>query len=370
MSRVALSGVEKDYGGFRAVRDFSLDVAQGELVALLGPSGCGKTTTLRMIAGFVVPTRGSIRIGERDVTALPPYRRATGMVFQGYALFPHMTAAENVGFGLEMRKVPKAEAEARVAEALRLVRLDGHGGRYPRQLSGGQQQRVALARALVIEPDVLLLDEPLSNLDAKLRHDVRLEIRQLQQQLGLTTVFVTHDQEEALSVADRLVVMNRGRIVQVGSPRTLYDTPRSAFVADFMGRSNFFHGAVIEPGLFRTASGLRLRFDGAVPAEPSVLAVRPERMRLIAPGDDAGPDNAVDGTARVVTFLGAQREIVVDVPEAAPILVQAPAGEDAAVDPGQPVRVAWPVAASLLIDASDDSDPAAGAGSDRQGEAP
>src|SRR5918998_2311126 len=217
MSEVVLTRVGKQYGNVAAVRDFSFTVQQGEFVALLGPSGCGKTTTLRMIAGFIPVTSGRITIGAKDVTHVPPHRRNTGMVFQGYALFPHMTVAQNVAFGLEMRKVPKAEAASRVEEALRLVRLEGYGERYPRQLSGRQQQRVAQARALVVQPEVFLLDEPLSNLDAKLRHDVRIEIRQLQRKLGLTTVFVTHDQEEALTVADRLIVMNKGEIEQIGT---------------------------------------------------------------------------------------------------------------------------------------------------------
>ena len=199
-------------------RDVTLDVADGEFVVLLGPSGCGKTTTLRMIAGFVEPSGGARAIGERDVTQLPPWRRNTGMVFQSYALFPHMTVAENVAFGLEMRKTPSAEIARRVGEVLRLVRLERLGERLPRQLSGGQQQRVALARALVIRPDVLLLDEPLSNLDAKLRQEVRVEIRELQRKLGLTTIMVTHDQEEALTMADRLVVMEDGAIRQIGTP--------------------------------------------------------------------------------------------------------------------------------------------------------
>jgi len=262
VSQVVLEGVAKTYGSTVAVSDFSLAVAKGELVALLGPSGCGKTTTLRMIAGFILPSHGDISIGGRRVTRDPPYRRSTGMVFQGYALFPHMTVAGNVAFGLEMRNLAKADIAARVAEALRLVRLTGLEARYPAQLSGGQQQRVALARALVINPDVLLLDEPLSNLDAKLRHDVRLEIRQLQRELRLTTIFVTHDQEEALTVADRLVVMNRGVIAQVGTARELYDAPRSAFVADFIGKTNFFAGEIAAPGLFRANGGLVIRFCG------------------------------------------------------------------------------------------------------------
>src|SRR5205807_9855218 len=212
----------------------------------------------RAIAGFVEPTSGQVRLGERDITALPPWKRNAGLVFQSYALFPHVTVAENVAFGLEMRKMPKAEMAPRIMEALRLVRLDHLGDRLPRQLSGGQQQRVALARALVFRPDVLLLDEPLSNLDAKLRQDVRVEIRELQRRLGLTTVMVTHDQEEALTMADRLVVMNEGSVRQVGSQRDLYERPADKFVAGFVGRSTFLDGIVEAPGRFRTGGGLSL----------------------------------------------------------------------------------------------------------------
>ena len=217
MARLQLTGITKCYGDLKAADDISLDIADGEFLVLLGPSGCGKTTTLRIVAGFIEPTSGSVRLGERDITALPPWKRNAGLVFQSYALFPHMTVAENIAFGLQMRKMSKAEMTPKIAEALRLVRLDQLGDRLPRQLSGGQQQRVALARALVFRPDVLLLDEPLSNLDAKLRQDVRVEIRELQRKLGLTTVMVTHDQEEALTMADRLVVMSEGRIRQIGS---------------------------------------------------------------------------------------------------------------------------------------------------------
>ena len=354
-SSVDLAEVSKAYGDTLAVRDFSLAIPQGEFVALLGPSGCGKTTTLRMLAGFIFPTSGAIRIAGRDVTTQPPYARSTGMVFQGYALFPHMTVAQNVAFGLEMRAVPRPEIATRVAGALRRVRLSGYEERYPKQLSGGQQQRVALARALVVNPDVLLLDEPLSNLDAKLRHQVRLEIRQLQQELGLTTVFVTHDQEEALTVADRLVVMNQGAIAQVGSPRELYDAPRSAFVADFIGKSNFFEGEVAGPGLFRTRSGAEIRFAAdAVPASP-VLAVRPERIRILPDGEPAPDANVLAGRTRVVTFLGPTTESIVELASGDTLAVHAPTAlaSGGPLRPDEPVRVAWPPAASLILDGTD-----------------
>jgi putative spermidine/putrescine transport system ATP-binding protein len=350
MSEVVLTRVTKQYGAVTAVRDFSLTVRQGELVALLGPSGCGKTTTLRMIAGFIPVTSGSIAIGDRDVTHVPPHRRNTGMVFQGYALFPHMTVAQNVAFGLEMRKVPKAEAGPRVEEALRLVRLQGYGERYPRQLSGGQQQRVALARALVVQPEVFLLDEPLSNLDAKLRHDVRLEIRSLQQDLGLTTVFVTHDQEEALTVADRLIVMNRGVVEQVGTPEELYERPRTRFVADFIGKSNFFEGRVEAPGLFRTAGGAAVRFADPAPGAEATLAVRPEKLRLEPADAAASADNVLPGRVEVVTFLGATIETIVRLDSGERVTVH---GQNRASvarpEVGDRVGVAWDAAASLVL---------------------
>ena len=294
MSGLVLEGLRRSYGASVAVDRVDLTVAQGELVALLGPSGCGKTTTLRMVAGFVAPSAGRVLIGGRDVTRTPPYGRDTAMVFQGYALFPHMTVAENVGFGLEMRGVARAERRQRVVEALRLVRLEGLAERRPQQLSGGQQQRVALARALVVGPSVFLLDEPLSNLDARLRAEVRIEIRALQQRLGLTTLFVTHDQEEALTMSDRLVVMDRGRVRQSGTPQDLYERPDNLFVAGFLGRCNFFRGTN-DAGSFR-AAGVALPCDSGA---GTVLAVRPERVSLLPPG--AG---ALDGRIAGRTYLG------------------------------------------------------------------
>ncbi|MGE8940446.1 ABC transporter ATP-binding protein [Leptospira interrogans] len=307
MARLELDRLSKRYGEFIAVRDVTLDVVEGEFLVLLGPSGCGKTTTLRMIAGFIEPSGGAVRIGGQDITAQPPWKRNTGLVFQSYALFPHLTVNQNVGFGLEMRKIPQAEIGERTAEALRLVRLDHLGERLPRQLSGGQQQRVALARALVFRPDVLLLDEPLSNLDAKLRHEVRVEIRELQRQLGLTTVMVTHDQEEALTMADRLVVMSEGSVRQVGTQRDLYERPADRFVAGFVGRSTFLDGQVRDTGLFHTEGGLSFRCDGAANGN-ATLALRPERISIAAVPIQ-GMDNCVEGTVEFVSYLGAQIDI-------------------------------------------------------------
>ena len=364
MARIELEAVSKHYGDFHAVRDFSLTIEQGELVVLLGPSGCGKTTTLRMIAGFVLVTSGRIRLGGRDVTGLPPHRRNTGLVFQGYALFPHLTAAENIAFGLQMRGLSDAVVREKVASALRLVRLDDLGDRLPRQLSGGQQQRVALARALVIEPDALLLDEPLSNLDAKLREEVRVEIRQLQRALGLTTVMVTHDQDEALAMADRLVVMSAGAIQQIGTQRDLYEHPSNRFVAGFVGRTNFLSGQLVEPGVFRSDGGLTLRYDGrSAPAGGSAaaarssdarraLALRPERLNLGASADPAR-SNRVAGTVEFASYLGAIVEYYVRLSSGEILRVHAPntgAAGDRAWALGETVHVSWPAEVGLVLE--------------------
>jgi putative spermidine/putrescine transport system ATP-binding protein len=338
MARLQLSNLSKHYGDQVAVAGATLDVADGEFLVLLGPSGCGKTTTLRMIAGFVEPSGGCATIGGTDVTYLPPWRRNTGMVFQSYALFPHMTVAENVAFGLEMRKISKLEIAARTKEVLRMVRLDGYAERLPRQLSGGQQQRVALARALVVRPDVLLLDEPLSNLDAKLREEVRIEIRELQRQLGLTTIMVTHDQEEALTVADRLVVMADGEIRQIGSQRDLYERPADRFVAAFVGRSTFLDGRVSAPGQFETAGGLTLQCRLDTVPGAAVLALRPERLSL-----DAGTqDNRLPGKVEFVSYLGAVLELHVRLSPADRVVVQLPNRGGAAIpNVGDAVEVGW-----------------------------
>ena len=353
MARVELIGLSKRYGDLHAVREVDLRVEQGELVVLLGPSGCGKTTTLRMIAGFVEATAGRVLLSGRDVTRLPPYRRNTGMVFQGYALFPHLSAAENVAFGPEMRHVPAAERGRRVEDALRLVRLEGLAGRLPRQLSGGQQQRVALARALVIEPDVLLLDEPLSNLDAKLRQEVRVEIRQLQRRLGITTVMVTHDQEEALTMADRLVVMSHGVIQQVGSQRDLYERPRNRFVAGFVGRTNFFTGTVDATGLFRTEGGLTIRCGGraGAGAGPRLVALRPEKI-AITPALHADLADTHSGTVEFASYLGAVTEYHVRLASGETVMVQSAnhvVGGGGEMALGERVHVAWPAEACLLL---------------------
>ena len=349
MARLQLTGLTKTYGDFHAVAGVDLDIRQGELVVLLGPSGCGKTTTLRMIAGFIAPTAGEIRLGGNDITRQPPWRRNTGLVFQSYALFPHLSVADNVAFGLRMRKLPQPKIATKLTEVLRLVRLEGLANRLPRELSGGQQQRVALARALVIEPDILLLDEPLSNLDAKLRHEVRVEIRELQKELGLTTVMVTHDQEEALTMADRLVVMSNGQVQQVGSQRDLYENPANTFVAGFVGRTNFLHGRVETPGVFRTESGLAVRCDEGAAGTGRTLALRPERLSL-ATAPLAGAENCFPGTVEFASYLGGILEYYVRLTPQDRLMVQAPNKlADAAHDVGDRVYLHWPARASLVL---------------------
>ena len=349
MARLQLTGLTKTYGDFHAVAGVDLDIRQGELVVLLGPSGCGKTTTLRMIAGFIAPTAGEIRLGGNDITRQPPWRRNTGLVFQSYALFPHLSVADNVAFGLRMRNLPQPRIAAKLTEVLRLVRLEGLADRLPRELSGGQQQRVALARALVIEPDILLLDEPLSNLDAKLRHEVRVEIRELQKELGLTTVMVTHDQEEALTMADRLVVMSNGQVQQVGSQRDLYEKPANTFVAGFVGRTNFLHGRVEVPGVFRSESGLGIRCDQGAAASGRTLAIRPERLSLASARVD-GADNCFPGTVEFASYLGGILEYYVRLTPQDRLMVQAPnTSADPAHAVGDRVHLHWSAQASLVL---------------------
>ncbi|MCL5046596.1 MAG: ABC transporter ATP-binding protein [Actinobacteria bacterium] len=306
MANVELIGVSKRYGRNSVVDQVSLAVEQGEFVSLLGPSGCGKTTTLRMIAGFIPPSEGEVRISGKRMNEIPPHRRDTGMVFQQYALFPHMTVAENVAFGLKMRNIKGAEIKRRAQEALDLVQLSGLETRMPRELSGGQQQRVAVARALAIRPQVLLLDEPLSNLDAKLRAETRVELRRIQKETGITAIFVTHDQEEALIVSDRIAVMNEGRLVQIGSPHEIYNEPATRFVADFIGKTNFLHGRV-EQGRFITGSGFVLPARGTVASGEATLSIRPERISIGAVPEAVGWQAEVE---RVI-YMGDRSEIVV-----------------------------------------------------------
>jgi putative spermidine/putrescine transport system ATP-binding protein len=306
MAFLELTGVQKRFGDVAAVLDFNLAAERGEFVSFLGPSGCGKTTTLRMIAGFEQPTGGTITVNGTDITHRSPNQRNVGMVFQSYALFPNMTVAGNIGFGLKVRRRPRAEVDRRVAELLALIHLEGRGDRYPYQLSGGQQQRVALARALAIEPQVLLLDEPLSALDAKIRIVLRKEIRAIQRQLGITTVYVTHDQEEALSLSDRVVVMSEGRIEQIGTPFEIYNFPATTFVASFVGTLNLVSAGVIDAGAGRLSlDGQEIRtsraISGAAAGGQVTLALRPEG---IAFGDGPEGSNRLRGTIEDINFLG------------------------------------------------------------------
>jgi len=307
MSTVEFRQVSKGYGSTAVVREFSLAIASGELVTLLGPSGCGKTTTLNLVAGFLFPDAGEIRIDGRSVEGLPAHRRNAAMVFQGYALFPHLTVARNVAFGLEVRKTPRATIDARVKQALDLVHLSAMADRFPRQLSGGQQQRVAIARALAIDPAVLLLDEPLSNLDAKLREEMRSEIRATQKEVGITAIYVTHDQEEALAISDRVVVMDGGVIEQVGTPQEIYHRPRSAFVANFIGAANLLPVRVQEAtaGDLRVATDdgavFRIAHADAVPAGTTgLLAIRPEHLAFAS----SAVENSLPATVQTTSFLG------------------------------------------------------------------
>jgi putative spermidine/putrescine transport system ATP-binding protein len=311
---IRLDQVTKTFDGrVMAVDSVTLDIAAGEFFSLLGPSGCGKTTTLRMIAGFEHPDSGRVYVGGRDITDLPVHRRDMGMVFQSYALFPHRTVAENVAFGLRMREVPKPEIERRVAASLAQVALTGFETRKPGQLSGGQQQRVALARALVVEPPVLLCDEPLGALDRKLRQQMQFELKELQKRLGVTLIFVTHDQEEALAMSDRIAVMNGGRVEQVGTPTEIYERPRTRFVADFIGEINILE----EAG--------RLR------------ALRPEKIRLVPAGDAR-----LSGTVETSNYLGGSTLLRVRSTSGPPMLVrETHAGERASRIPGEAVGLAW-----------------------------
>jgi putative spermidine/putrescine transport system ATP-binding protein len=351
MATIALRHVTKRFGQTLSVDDVSLDIAQGELIAFVGPSGCGKTTTLRMIAGLTDITSGAILFDSRDVSNLPTYLRNTGMVFQGYALFPHMTVAENVAFGLQMRGIRGPAMDERVNEALAMVRLEAYARRLPREMSGGQQQRVALARAIAIKPDALLLDEPLSALDAKLRQDVRDEIRRLQRSLGLTTVFVTHDQEEAVSIADRIVVMNAGKIEQVGSPQDVYEKPATRFVAQFIGLSNFLPGEVEAPGRFRTRDGSLLKYgDGKVSSGKQDLVVRPEKIELGA-GTGEGL-NRLEGVIDSVTYLGPLTEVCVRLAGGEKLMAHRQnrrLGELETLRPGQPTTIAWAPEAGFVL---------------------
>ncbi|WOH62762.1 ABC transporter ATP-binding protein [Bradyrhizobium sp. BWC-3-1] len=354
---VSLTGLEKSYGRVMAVAGVSLDIRSGEFLTLLGPSGSGKTTTLMMIAGFQTPSAGDISIDGASVVAMPPYRRNIGMVFQNYALFPHLTVCENIGFPLKQRGVPKDERARLVGEALELVHLPDYGGRYPRQLSGGQQQRVAVARAIVFKPRLLLMDEPLGALDKQLRENLQLEMRRLHAELGVTCILVTHDQDEALTMSDRIAVMNDGKVAQIGSPEDLYDRPSNRFVAGFIGQSNFLPGVVCgaengivvakcEGVLVRAMTSLRPAIGTKV-----TLTIRPERLRFADRVVEAGPTvNRMGVIVTEAVFAGERCRYLLKADDGTSLVLKE--ASSAAVRRravGQRTAIAWSVADTILV---------------------
>jgi spermidine/putrescine ABC transporter ATP-binding subunit len=355
---VSLRELRKDFGQVSAVCEVSLEIGAGEFLTLLGPSGSGKSTTLMMIAGFEDPSTGDIAIDGKSVVGVSPHRRNIGMVFQNYALFPHLTVAANIGFPLKQRGIGRAERDRMVQDALALVRLPGYGDRYPRQLSGGQQQRVALARAIVFEPRLLLMDEPLGALDKQLRESLQLEMRRLHADLGITFIYVTHDQEEALTMSDRIAVMNEGRIAQLGRPEDLYDRPCSQFVASFLGESNFLpgvvHGFQGKNIVVAECGGSMIRALAPVHSEPVcgdkvMLTMRPERMRF-ADGDVTPTCNRMRVTVTEAIFAGERRRYLLEAPNGTQMVLKEPSG--AAVRcraVGEQVDIAWSTADTVVV---------------------
>jgi spermidine/putrescine transport system ATP-binding protein len=358
---VELKDVVKRFGEFIVVQDTSLQIEQGEFFSLLGPSGCGKTTTLRMIAGFEHPSSGAIRLLGRDIQDQPPHRRNVNMVFQNYALFPHLNVFDNVAFGLEVKRAPREEIRRRVMEALEMVRLPGLERRKPAQLSGGQQQRVALARALVNRPAVLLLDEPLGALDQKLRKEMQLELKRLQREVGITFIYVTHDQEEALTMSDRIAVMYQGAVLQVDPPDVIYEKPATRFVADFIGITNFLEGrlvslsenlAVVEvEGVGRISAN---REEGVAISQKVTLAVRPERIRL-TDGTNVNGDNQVHGNVEEIIFVGNDTQYYVRLPNGSHLIMreqnQTPLASTQRITPGANITISWsPVSTNMLLE--------------------
>ena len=356
---VQIQGVSKLFDDSAAVNNLSLDIYEGEFFSLLGPSGCGKTTTLRMLGGFEEPTTGRILLGGKDVTYLAPYHRDVNTVFQSYALFPHLNIFENVAFGLRRRHVGKDDVARRVSEILEIVDLPGFEKRRASQLSGGQQQRVALARALINEPTLLLLDEPMSALDAKLRHQMQIELKRIQTQVGITFLYVTHDQEEAMTMSDRLAVMRHGVIEGIGSPKDIYDSPTTEFVATFLGASNLLEGQITESGESTTAVRVA---GGAVITLPSErlplglsgtsvkVGVRPEKISLVSDGADVGRRNSLRGRVLVSTFTGVGNQYIIELPDDTRITVYAQnIGDDTAPRSGEEAILAWPVEHTFAV---------------------
>ncbi|HET9416194.1 MAG TPA: ABC transporter ATP-binding protein [Candidatus Limnocylindria bacterium] len=364
---VRLDHVTKRFGDFTAVDDLSLSIADGEFFSMLGPSGCGKTTTLRMIGGFEDVTAGTIRVGDNDITDLPPFKRETNTVFQNYALFPHLDVFENIAFGLRRRKVPSAEIRHQVAAMLKLVELPGYEKRKPSQLSGGQQQRIALARALVNSPRVLLLDEPLGALDLKLRKQMQVELKRIQSEIGITFVFVTHDQEEAMTMSNRIAVMRHGRIEQLGTPEELYERPTTEFVAGFLGVSNLLDAEVI--GKSDRYADLRLR-DGTMVRAPATslngaqqvrIGIRPEKLRVVAVADGGttttGDANTLEGTVLDASYIGVSTQYLIETGDGHKLVVYAQnletSGASEAHPDGQRVRLTWQPQHTFVIGAAD-----------------
>ncbi|HEX2088814.1 MAG TPA: ABC transporter ATP-binding protein [Actinomycetota bacterium] len=358
---LSVEGVTRLYGDEVAIEDITLEVQPGEFLTLLGPSGAGKTTLLRVIAGFIHPHAGSVNLDGRDLTGMPPHKRNLGMVFQNYALFPHMTAAENVAFPLEARRLPRHEIHRMVDEALRLVRLEQLGDRYPRQLSGGQQQRIALARALVFHPPVLLMDEPLGALDKQLREALQLEIMQISRDLGVTIIYVTHDQEEALAMSDRIAVFNKGRIQQTGTGEELYEQPSSLFVASFIGESNIFRGTLdVEESLLVRSERRPIRLDpksvhrlGLASGDAIALVVRPERTYVRPASGQGGTGDrremALRGTLEEAIYLGPVIKFVVRTEEGIRLFVRTPQASARATFISRQVEVHWQIDEALLV---------------------
>jgi spermidine/putrescine transport system ATP-binding protein len=341
---VSLRGVEKRFGGFIALHDLNLDVRRGEFLTLLGPSGCGKTTTLRLINGFELPSRGTVQIGGADVSAVPPFRRNVNTVFQSYALFPHLTVRDNIAYGLTVKRLPRSEIRCRVAEMLELVGLEDKAGSFPRELSGGQMQRVALARALINEPAVLLLDEPLGALDAKLRRSMQIELRRMQRDLQVTAVCVTHDQEEALTMSDRIAVMNAGELIQVGTPQEIFENPRSDFVADFVGGCNFLP-AIASGSNLLLGDGIRVPGQANQPAGPVTLAIRPHNLRLAPAGEGSA---GIPAQVRDVAYVGSTRRVLLIGPGGAEIHAEMAAGSTEPTA-GQNVKLLFDPSAAVVF---------------------
>ncbi len=356
MASVEFSNVTKLYGGDAAVDNLTLSVREGEFLTLLGPSGCGKTTTLRMLAGFITPTGGRILVDGIDITSVPPEKRNLGMVFQNYVLFPHLNIGDNIAFGLRERRVPKDVRRRRVTELLDLVRLPGVEERYPGQLSGGQQQRIALARALAIEPRILLMDEPLGALDLKLREAMQYEIKRIQSELGITTIYVTHDQQEALHMSDRVVVMSKGRIEQVEAPRTIYERPASRFVGDFVGTMNFIDGEVQgskeDVLIVGTASG---RLIAPRPSGETLngghsvhVAVRPESLILAREANPAPKQNELSCRVDKVRYSGAHNQVFIILPSGERFIVEVRDDSDCSWQSGEAAIVRWNLEKTLI----------------------